>query len=98
MKIVNVRKFFRSICIILLAIFILSLVCSKSTLSHKEVEYETLYVNSGDTLWDIARVLQANNDYYKGKDIRYIISNLKNINNLEKSNLYVNQKLLIPII
>lgn len=98
MKIVNVKKFFRSICIILLVIFILSLVCSKSTLSHKEVEYEKMYVNSGDTLWDIASTLQSNNDYYKGKDIRYIISSLKNINNLEKSNLYVNQELLIPII
>lgn len=97
MKIVNFKKFLRSICIILLVIFALSIICAKGTLSHREIEYKTIYVNRGDTLWDIASNLRTSNDYYKGKDIRYIISDIKNINGLESSNLSVDQKLIIPV-
>lgn len=98
MKIVNVKKFIRSICIILGLIFVLSLIFAKSTLSHKEVEYVSISVTQGDTLWGIAEDLQSTNDYYKNKDIRYIISDIKSINNLESSNLYVDQELMIPVI
>ena len=98
MKIVNVKKFIRSICIVLGIIFILSLVFTKSTLSHKEVEYTSLYVAVGDTLWTIAQDLQSNNDYYRNKDIRYIISDIKPINSLESGSLYIDQELMIPII
>ena len=98
MKIVNAKKFIRSICIILGIIFVLSLIFAKSTLSHKEVEYTSLYVAGGDTLWTIAENLQSNNDYYRNKDIRYIISDIKNINSLETGSLYVDQELMIPII
>lgn len=97
MKIVNLKKFIRSICLILGIIFVLSLIWAKDILSHKELEYSKLYVCKGDTLWTIAKDLQINNDYYKNKDIRYIISNIKSINNLESSTLYVDQKLMIPI-
>ena len=98
MKIVNVKKFIRSICIILGIIFVSSLIFAKSTLSHKEVEYINICVTHGDTLWGIAEELQTTNDYYKNKDIRYIISDIKSINNLESSNIYVDQELRIPII
>ena len=98
MKIVNFKKFIRSICLVLGIIFVLSLVLTKDILSHKELEYSKLYVCKGDTLWTIAKDLQTNNDYYKNKDIRYIISNIKSINNLESSNLYIDQELMIPII
>lgn len=97
MKIVNFKKFVRSICLVLLVIFVLSLVCAKSSLSYKETEYTKLYVSNGDTLWSIASDLQDDNDYYKNKDIRYIIHDIKSINNLESSNIYVNQELMIPI-
>lgn len=97
MKIVNLKNFIRSIIIIWMFIFILSLVCAKSTLSHKETEYKKMYVAKGDTLWSIAENLQSNNDYYKGKDIRYIISNIKHINNLESCNLFIDQELIVPI-
>ena len=98
MKIVNFKKIIRSISIILLIIFALSIICAKSTLSHKEVEYTKLYVSNGDTLWSIATDLKKSNDYYKNKDIREIIYNIKEVNNLESSSLYVNQELMIPIV
>lgn len=97
MRIVNLKKFLKSLFVILLVIFVLSLICAKASLSHREVEYTTLYVTSGDTLWNIANDLQINNSYYKGKDIREIVSSIKDMNNLKSSNLYVNQELIIPI-
>ena len=98
MKIKNVKKFIRSILIVLGIIFILSLIIVKSTLSYTNHEYKTIYVKSGDTLWSIASDLQRNNSYYEGKDIRYIIGDLKEVNNLSGSMLYANQKLQIPIL
>lgn len=97
MKIVNVKKFIRSILIILGIILCLTLFISKSTLSHKEIEYKIIYVSEGDTLWNIAKSNQLSNKYYKNKDIRYIINDLIKINNLSNSNLKVNQELVIPI-
>ena len=96
MKIKNLKKFVRSILIILGVILITSLLISKSTLSHSEVEYKSILVSSGDTLWTIALYNQETNDYYKNKDVRYIINDIMEINNLKNSSLNVNQKLLIP--
>ena len=98
MKIVNVKKFVRSIIVVLLIIFGVSLICTKGTLSHKEAEYKKIYVSEGDTLWTIAGDMQSHNDYYKNKDIRYIISDIRKINNLESSNIYVNQELMVPTV
>lgn len=97
MKIKNVKKFIRGILIILGSIFILSLIFVKTTLSYTTNEYKTIYVKNGDTLWSIACDLQKNNSYYNGKDIRYIIGDLKEINKLNNSTVYINQELNIPI-
>jgi len=97
MKIVNLKKFIRSIVVIVLVLFILSLVFAKSSLSHREKEYTKLSVASGDTLWNIAKDLQRDNEFYKEKDIRYIISDIKSLNDLGTSSLYVGQELIIPL-
>lgn len=97
MKIKNVKKFVRSILIILGIILSISLLISKASLSYKETEYKTISVSAGDTLWEIASYNQSSNDYYENKDIRYIINDIMKINNLENSSLTVNQELLIPI-
>lgn len=98
MKIKNVKKFIRSILIILGIAVVITLLISKATLSHKEVEYKTICVSEGDTLWNIAKDNQKSNDYYKNKDVRYIINDLMNINNLSNSNISINQELMIPVI
>lgn len=98
MKIKNVKKFIRGICVVLGIIFILSLIIVKSTLSYTTKEYKTIFIKSGDTLWSIASELQENNNYYEGKDIRYIIDDLKEINNLNNSTVYINQELKIPVV
>lgn len=98
MKIKSVKKFIRSILIILGIAVAITLFISKSTLSHKEVEYKTICVSEGDTLWNIAKDNQESNDYYKNKDVRYIINDLIKLNNLDNSNISINQELIVPII
>ena len=97
MKIKNMKKFIRSILLIIMIAFITILLIQKSTFSHKEIEYKTIYVSEGDTLWTIAKSNQINNKYYKGKDIRYILYDIININSIDNSTIYCNQELLIPI-
>lgn len=97
MKIKSVKKFVRSILIILGIILSISLLISKASLSYKEIEYKTISISAGDTLWEIASYNQSSNDYYENKDIRYIINDIMKINNLENSSLTVNQELLIPV-
>lgn len=97
MRIVNFKKFIRSVFILFTITLILSLFISKSTLSHTEIKYKTIYVSSGDTLWSIAQNLQDTTEYYKNKDIRYIVYDLMEENSLSSSSLYINQELKIPI-
>ena len=98
MKIVDFKKFTRGIVVILVVIIGLSLLISKSTYSHGEKQYKTVYVSKGDTIWSISKSNQESNDYYKGKDIRYIMNDIAQINNIEKSNLKIDQELLVPVI
>lgn len=97
MKIVNVKRFIRSIILVLGVMVILSLMLVKPTFSYKELEYKAIYVSEGETLWGLAEELQESNEYYKGKDVRYIIDSLMNINNLNSKTLAVGQKLQVPI-
>ena len=96
MKRWNCKRIVKSIILLLFVIFIFSLIINRASLSHQEREYKTIYVSQGDTLWTIAAELQKE-DFYKGKDIRNIIYELKKANSLTSSTLYVNQELLVPI-
>lgn len=95
-KIVNMKKFIRSIIVIFICILLLSLFIVKSTLSHKEIKYKKFNISYGETLWIIAINEQKYNSYYNMKDVRDIIYDLIKINNLNDTQLYVNQKLIIP--
>ena len=98
MRIKDMKKFIRSILIALGVVGILLLMLTyPPALSHEDVTYKTITVSSGDTLWKIAEDLQSNNNYYKGKDVRYIIDDLVNVNHLDSKALVVNQKLQVPI-
>lgn len=96
MKKLNMKRIVKlSIVIVVLSIMILLFIHSTS-LSYKNIEYNEIYVCRGDTLWDIAKSEQEDNEYYKGKDVREIIFDIKKVNNLTSSDLNINQKLLIP--
>lgn len=97
MKIVNFKKFIRSVFILFITILTISLFINKNTLSHTEIQYKTIYVSTGDTLWNIAQNLQ-NTEYYQNKDIRAIVHDLMEKNNLSSSSLYIDQELKIPFV
>lgn len=95
-RIVNGKRLIMSCVLFLIFVIAISIVISKESLSCTEIEYKDVEVISGDTLWSIAQEEQLYNDYYDNKDIRYIISDLKQVNNLKNSNLDVGQKIVIP--
>lgn len=97
MKIVNKRKFIRSISTIGVIIFIM-LIFANISLSHTETKFKMMSVVSGDTLWSIARLEKSNNEYFKDKEIRDIVDEIKYINNLSDSSLKVGEQLTIPTI
>ena len=95
-KIVNVKKFIVSTTILFWLILLGGSILLNKTYSYNKIDYKTIYVLEGDTLWNIASEEQIKNPYYENKDIRDIIYDIKETNNLKVSNLTVGQELKIP--
>lgn len=96
LKIVNFKKFIRSILIILGIILLINLFISNNSFSHGETDYKTIYVANGDTLWSIAKTEKEINAYYENKEIRDIVNSIKTVNKLSNSDISINQELVIP--
>ncbi|MEJ8553299.1 cell division suppressor protein YneA [Tepidibacter sp. Z1-5] len=56
------------------------------------VEYETVNVMQGDTLWNIAK-----ENISEKEDIRDYIYMIRKVNNLESANIHPGDQLLIPV-
>jgi LysM repeat protein len=50
------------------------------------------WVNSGDTLWSIAEQVAP-----EDTDVRAVVAEIRNLNDLESSLIYPGQSLLVPI-
>lgn len=98
MKIIDKRKFIRSLIVIGGVILLMSFIFVNKTLSHAETSYKKIYVSSGDTLWNIAQEQKSTNQYFEDKDIRTIVDEIKYTNNLNTSSLNIGQELNIPTI
>ena len=96
-RIVNVKRFVISNIILFLILFIFSCALINNTYSYTQTIYKTIYIDEGETLWEIAEIEQQKNPYYKDKDVRDIIQNIKKVNKLKVSNLKIGQELKIPI-
>ena len=96
MRKLDVKRIMKLIVVMVILVITILLFIHSTSLSFRDTQYREIYVCSGDTLWDIAKNEQQNNDYYKGKDIREVIFHIKKINNLPSSDLNINQKILIP--
>lgn len=94
-KIVNKKKFIRSF-IFLVGLIFLTLIGINQTYSKTELSYKEDYIIKGDTLWSIAENEINHNEYYKNKDIRDVMYEIKQLNNLQNGNLEIGQKILIP--
>ena len=88
MKIVNLPRFIVSMTIIVCIISFVMSMLTNVVFSASPVEYDTIIVAEGDTLWSIASSLEGN--------VRENIYNIKEINNLHSSMIYVGQELLVP--
>lgn len=61
--------------------------------NHKNIiEYETINVMQGDTLWNIAKENISENE-----DIRDYIYVIRKVNNLESANIHPGDQILIPV-
>ncbi len=98
MKIVNRKKFIRSISITIFLILFMIIIFTNVSLSHSEIKYKQIAVSSGDTLWSLAKYEKSNNPYFEDTDIRDIIEVIKTSNNLKSSNINAYDELLIPTI
>ncbi len=88
MKIVNVPRFIVSMTIIVCIISFVMSMLTNVVFSASPIEYETIIVAEGETLWSIASSLEGN--------VRENIYNIKEVNNLTSSIIYVGQELLVP--
>ena len=95
MKIVNKGKFIKTNLILIIIVGAI-IGFTTNTYSKVKTKYKEEYVYSGDTLWSIAQNELENNKYFEGKDIRYVIEELKKVNNLSNSNLTEGDKIRIP--
>lgn len=96
MKIVNRKKFVRSIGIMMIILIGILIILMNNTYSKGEIQYLNESINIGDTVWSIAEKQIEKNEYYRGKDIRAVVYDIKKINHLENVNLQEGQKILIP--
>ncbi len=83
------KKFFSFIFII--SLFAFFIIYTNSVAGYEEPQYQSIVVNSGDTLWSIAE------RYGNDSDIREYIHIIKKINNLDSSVLYDNTAILVPV-
>lgn len=96
MKIVNFKRFSMFVIGVILMIVLFISIFNTKSLSRTEIDYMEFTVSSNDTLWKIANIVKENNINYNNKDVREIIFEIKQINNLKDSNLYNNQIITIP--
>ena len=90
MRIVNRKKFIRSVSILIfLLVGLFNISVAKS---NKEMEIIDYTIVPGQTLWSIAREYTPNS-----KDIRDTIHEIKDLNNMQDSNIYAGQTIKIKI-
>lgn len=87
---VKTRKMFIVICII----FLFLTLSNSNIIAKEHINKQTIYVSNGDTLWSIAKFsIGKNNDL----NIQNVLNEIIKLNSLENSNIYIGQKLLVPI-
>ena len=82
---INLKKFIRALVLIIGITILITFLATKSIYSYEKLKTKTIYTNKGDTLWNIALDEKENNKYYKDKNIREIVYDIKQINNMQDS-------------
>ncbi len=93
----NMKKRRRITCLLgLIALISVGILFNSTSLSSAQINYVEYTVGNNDTLWSIAKCIQENNINYERTDIREIIYEIKKINNMDNSQIFVNDKITIP--
>lgn len=89
----RLRKMLKNIFFILIVILIFKTLISYQ-LARTQYETYDYSVKGNDTIWNIAaKICSENEDLY----IRKVILDIKEINNLEDSTIYIGQVIKLPI-
>lgn len=88
MRIVNLPRFIISMIIIVCILSFITSMLTTKVFSATPIQYENIVVSEGDTLWSIANNI--------GGNVNKNIYEIKRINRLESSMIYIGQELKIP--
>lgn len=86
----NRRRFYIFVMIVIIAVSSVSLVSTVNGADTAE-DYTSIVVESGDTLWDLAK------EYSGGKDLRQYIRKIEKANNITGSIIYEGDVLKMPV-
>ena len=92
MKIKNRRRF--NLVLFIFMLLVLFTCFTSFNLGKKQVETYELKIESNDTIWNIANDICKNDN---SLNIQNVIIEIKDINELNSSDIYVGQTLNIPI-
>lgn len=91
----NVTKRRGKINIVMIVVCLMAIsFISQKCIAKKQIEVKEITVNEYDTLWNIANDICDENE---NLSIQNVIIEIKKINNLNNSNIYIGQQLFIPI-
>ena len=76
---------------VIMASMVMGAVFPVSAAHQQEANYREVKVQAGDTLWNIARIYGDNN-----RDVREIIYDICEINNVNAGSIYPGQVLKVP--
>ncbi|MCX4303777.1 MAG: LysM peptidoglycan-binding domain-containing protein [Clostridia bacterium] len=93
MKVVNKKKFIKSILVTVFIVIMMCICISKAIASNKvELREITYTVSKGETLWSIAKKYKQNN-----QDVRDYIYKIEKLNNMDSATIYEGQTIKIII-
>ena len=90
----NIKRIMSNICILLMFIIVMNFI-SNFTFGNRHINTRAITVESNDTLWKIAEDICKEST--EELNVQNIVIEIKNINNLKSSNIYLGQTLEIPI-
>lgn len=92
---INLKKFLRALILIIGITILITFLATKSIYSYDKIKSKTIYTDKGDTLWSIALKEKENNNYYKDKNIREIIYDIKKLNSISDSTIFPGEAIKI---
>lgn len=93
--IVNPRRFFIFLTFVFMILSVILFIFINSTKAHSsiyEVKYKEYYILEGDNLWDI-----SSRNIPDGYDIRKMIYEIKELNQMDTSCIYAGDIIKIPV-